>query len=178
MRAAPTPPEHVLKRTSIAIRQGHHAVLRAGVGTPFSGLGGFANSYREARRALRHATDARPLIFGPRDVPLFDELTNAARTDADSLIPQATRRALVDPTMRDTIEAFCAADLQVSVAAAALSLHPNSLRYRLGRIASLTGRDPRKLTDLPELITAARLISGGQVEADGGSFDGHEVIRT
>ena len=172
------PPEHVLKRASIAIRLTHRAVLRAGVGTPFSGLGGFANSYREARRALRHATDARPLIFGPRDVPLFDELTNAARTDADSLIPQATRRALVDPTTRDTIEAFFAADLQVSAAAAALSLHPNSLRYRLSRITSLTGRDPRRLTDLLELITAARLISGGQAEGHDGSLNGQQVVRS
>jgi DNA-binding PucR family transcriptional regulator len=62
--------------------------------------------------------------------------------------------------MRQTIEAFFDAGLQVSVSAKALSLHPNSLRYRLGRIAARTGRDPRKLPDLLELVTAARLISG------------------
>lgn len=35
----------------------------------------------------------------------------------------------------------------------------NSLRYRLGRITKLTGRDPRKLTDLLELIAATHVVS-------------------
>jgi sugar diacid utilization regulator len=135
--------------------------LRAGVGPPFTGLDGFAASYHEARRAIRHASERRPLVFGPGDVPLFDELTSLGREDANSLIPEATREVLRDHAARQTIEAFFAADLQVSVAAKALSLHPNSLRYRLGRIATLTGRDPRKLADLLELITAARLMSNG-----------------
>jgi DNA-binding PucR family transcriptional regulator len=40
-----------------------------------------------------------------------------------------------------------------------MSLHPNSLRYRLGRITELTGRDPRKITDLLELIAAAQVLT-------------------
>jgi sugar diacid utilization regulator len=152
------PPRRVLDRADVAIRQAHDGVLHAGVGTPFSGLAGFAASYREARRALKHATDQRPFVFGPHDVPLFEELTSSARDDAGNLIPETTRELLADRMMRATIEAFFAADLQVSIAAKALSLHPNSLRYRLKRIAELTGRDPRKLADLLELITAARLI--------------------
>ena len=154
------PARRVLERASAAIRaQG--ATLRAGVGTPFTGLDGFAASYHEARRALRHATDRHPIVFGPGEVPLFDELTSLGRDDASSLIPEATRQVLSDDAIRQTIEAFFAADLQVSAAAKALSLHPNSLRYRLGRIATLTGRDPRKVADLLELITAARLTSNG-----------------
>jgi sugar diacid utilization regulator len=155
------PARSVLERASAAIRHGHDAVLRAGVGTAFTGVDRFAASYREARRALKHATDQQPLVFGPDDVPLFDELTSSARDDAATLIPAATRQALGDPTTRATIEAFFAADLHVSAAATALSLHPNSLRYRLRRIAELTGRDPRHLTDLLELITAARLMTNG-----------------
>lgn len=151
----------VLERAAAVIR-GRGATFRAGVGTPFTGLDGFPVSYHEARRALRHATERRPIVFGPRDVPLFDELTSLGRDDASSLIPEATRQILSDDATRRTIEALFAADLQVSVAAKALSLHPNSLRYRLGRIAELTGRDPRKLADLLELITAARLTGNGR----------------
>jgi sugar diacid utilization regulator len=33
------------------------------------------------------------------------------------------------------------------------------LRYRLRRVADLTGRDPRRLTDMTELMAAARLIA-------------------
>lgn len=148
----------VLERADAAVR-GRGASLRAGVGTPFTGLDGFSASYHEARRALRHAGAHRPIVFGPGDVPLFDELTSLGRDDASSLIPEATRQILRDDSTRQTIEAFFASDLQVSVAAKTLSLHPNSLRYRLGRIATLTGRDPRKLADLLELIAAARLTS-------------------
>jgi len=57
------------------------------------------------------------------------------------------------------VRAFVAADLSVRAAARALSLHPNSLRYRLSRIIQLTGRNPRKLADLLELITAARMLT-------------------
>jgi len=51
--------------------------------------------------------------------------------------------------VRATLHAFVEADLSVAATASALSLHPNSLRYRLGRITELTGRD------LLELIAAA-----------------------
>jgi sugar diacid utilization regulator len=163
------PPTLVLERAATAIRQSHPAELRAGVGTPFSGLDGFAASYREARRAVRHASAARPFVFGPHEVPLFEELTSSAGRDADTLIPESTRRLLADSTIRDTVEAFFAADLHVSSAAEALSLHPNSLRYRLGRIAELTGHDPRRLPELLELITAARLIAGHAGDGGGRS---------
>jgi DNA-binding PucR family transcriptional regulator len=37
----------------------------------------------------------------------------------------------------DTLEAYYAADLSVPRAARALRIHPNSLRYRLGRIEQI-----------------------------------------
>jgi len=37
--------------------------------------------------------------------------------------------------------------------------HPNSLHYRLRRIAEITGHDPRTLAGLLELIAAARLAA-------------------
>jgi len=157
----------VLERAAQTIRQVHSAELRAGVGTPFSGIDAFRDSYREALRALRHTSVARPFVFGPDDVPLFDELTTSAPEDAYNLIPEATRQLLAADSIRETIEAFFAADLQVSVAARALTLHPNSLRYRLSRIAELTGRDPRRLADLLELITALRLLADGDGDGDG-----------
>lgn len=147
-------PRTVLERAAEAIAQILSLELRAGVGTPFSGLEGFAASYREARRVQRHASAARPFVFGLGEVSVFDELTLSAREDSRDLIPEPTRRLRADETHRETVEAFFAADLQVSVAARMLALHPNSLRYPLRRIAELTGRDPRRLPDLFELVTA------------------------
>ncbi|HEX9542660.1 MAG TPA: helix-turn-helix domain-containing protein [Streptosporangiaceae bacterium] len=48
------------------------------------------------------------------------------------LVPDAIRRALADPVVRATLHAFVEADLSVAATASAMSLHPNSLRYRLG----------------------------------------------
>jgi hypothetical protein len=102
-------------------------------------LDGFAASYHQARRALRHASGRRPIVFGPRDVPLFDELTSLGRDEASSLIPEATRQILSDDATRQTIEAFFAADLQVSVAARTLSLTPT--RFATASGASLSSPD-------------------------------------
>ena len=52
----------------------------------------------------------------------------------------------------ETVRAFAAADLNVSSAAAAMHLHPNTVRYRLARIASASGHDPRTFAGLLELL--------------------------
>jgi hypothetical protein len=150
---------NVLARAAASIRQAHGARLRAGVGATFRGLGGFSASYRQARRALRHSDGRHPFVLWPDDVLLFDELIAESGDDRAGLIPDATRRLLAEETMRTTLEAFFAADLNVAAAAGALSLHPNSLRYRLRRVADITGRDPRRLADMIELMAAARLIA-------------------
>ena len=148
----------MLERAASTIQHAHRAGLRAGVGAPFRGLGGFAASYRQARRAHVYAGERRPFVFWPDDVLLFDELTAASGEAGAELIPEATRRLLTDGAMRATLEAFFAADLNVARAAGALVVHPNSLRYRLRRMAEITGRDPRRLADMIELMAAARLI--------------------
>jgi DNA-binding PucR family transcriptional regulator len=39
-------------------------------------------------------------------------------------------------------------------------VHPNTLRYRLQRIEERSGRDPRRVSDLLELIAATRVMAG------------------
>jgi DNA-binding PucR family transcriptional regulator len=46
-----------------------------------------------------------------------------------------------------TLRSFLDGDGSVNVTAAALYLHPNSLRHRLKRITELTGCDPRSFDD-------------------------------
>ncbi len=70
----------------------------------------------------------------------------------------ALREALADPQLRQTLQAWIDHDLNVAATARALCLHPNSVRYRLRRIAQLTGHDPHRITDLLELHSAARLL--------------------
>jgi carbohydrate diacid regulator len=58
-----------------------------------------------------------------------------------------------------TLTTFVETNLSVAETARKLVLHQNSVRYRLGKIAELTGRDPRNITDLLELIAASRVIA-------------------
>lgn len=50
-----------------------------------------------------------------------------------------------------TITAFVTADMSITSAASALHVHPNTVRYRLARIAQTTGLDPRTFTGLADL---------------------------
>jgi len=147
-----------LGRTAADLASAHGAGLRAGIGPAFCGVTGFADSYYQARLALRHASDGRPIVVAPDEIGLFDELTVSHQADAAELIPAATRAALADPALRAALDAFVAANLKVADAANHLSLHPNSLRYRLRRIAERTGHDPHRFGDLLELVSAARVL--------------------
>jgi hypothetical protein len=128
----------------------------AGIGRAFAGLAELPASYRDARRALRHANDDRPVLCF-EDLRLFDELT-LARDDAADLIPVVVRETLTQRETRLSLDAYVEANLSIAEAAARLNLHPNSLRYRLRRIAELTGLDPTRMSDLLELLAASRLM--------------------
>src|SRR5258708_10761967 len=99
-----------------------------------------------------YGAPARRVVVAPGEIGLFDELTAGHHHGAAELIPLSTRTALSDPALRAALNAFVAANLNVAVAARQLSLHPNSLRYRLRRVAERTGRDPHQFTDLVELV--------------------------
>ena len=85
-----------------------------------------------------------------------------------------TARRLVDPRLRtfleqdrarggglrDTIRVLAETDLKLGVAAARLQVHPNTLQYRVRRIQERTGRNPRRVADLLELLTAIALDDG------------------
>ncbi|HEY7630074.1 MAG TPA: hypothetical protein VH817_05205 [Thermoleophilaceae bacterium] len=58
----------LLERAAAELHESHSVRLRAGIGTAFMGVGGFAMSYQEARRALRHTGEKRPFVLGPADV--------------------------------------------------------------------------------------------------------------
>ena len=62
--------------------------------------------------------------------------------------------------LRETIRALAAADLRINVAAERLQVHPNTAKYRLQRIEERTGRNPRSVADLLELMTAIALEDG------------------
>jgi DNA-binding PucR family transcriptional regulator len=59
--------------------------------------------------------------------------------------------------LKDTIRAFADADLKINAAAELLQVHPNTAQYRLRRIEERTGRNPRQIADLLDLLFAISL---------------------
>lgn len=77
---------------------------------------------------------------------------SAARTLTETLV-----LPLDDPsrTLADTLDAFLDAGCSIEQCARALYVHPNTVRYRLRKIANATGRDPSNPRDAYVLRVAA-----------------------
>ncbi|MYQ94081.1 PucR family transcriptional regulator, partial [Streptomyces sp. SID4946] len=139
--------------------------LTLGVSAAVHSAEGLRGALEEARHARRVAA-ARPgrvcaaghqelashvllLPFVPDDVRraftarLLDPLTDYDRRHRAELIP--------------TLEAFLDCDGSWTRCATRLHLHVNTLRYRVGRIEQLTGRDLSRLEDKLDFFLALRM---------------------
>lgn len=129
--------------------------VRVGVGEPRRGVAGLRLGYFEARQAAQAGPGvhrAAPLsiaglLMGNLDLPLR-ELGHAVL--APLLRHDEAHRAELVPTLRS----YLAHDCVPAATARDLTLHRNSLRYRLRLIEQLTGRDLDRLTDRTELWLA------------------------
>jgi sugar diacid utilization regulator len=140
----------------------HRTDVRYGVSGPAAGFPGIANAYREASLSLSHASAATPVV-SLNDLPALEcALIGADSRVKDMIVAKAgalTSMAPDDLSMTAaTVRAFADADLNVARAAAGLHVHPNTLRYRLARIAELTAHDPRTFAGILELVCALRTI--------------------
>ena len=56
-----------------------------------------------------------------------------------------------------TLQEYVASDFNTKVAAERLFVHPNTARYRLGKIEERTGCDLRHVADVLDLLIALRV---------------------
>ncbi|SCK47208.1 carbohydrate diacid regulator [Streptomyces sp. AmelKG-E11A] len=81
-----------------------------------------------------------------------------ARLDPGVRVETAERvLGALSAELRNTLRAYFAHDCGAVEAAQALNVHRNTLAYRLGRVAELTGRDPRAFQDAVVLQIALHL---------------------
>jgi hypothetical protein len=135
--------------------------LTVALSTAVDGLAQIPEAYREAR-TLRTAFGLMPGVNSLAEMSAFEYLT---------LRPDATARRLIPPAIHEfvasdaregapliaTLRAYVECDLNARRAADRLHVHVNTAHYRLGRIAERTGCDLRRVSDLIELLIAARL---------------------
>jgi PucR C-terminal helix-turn-helix domain/GGDEF-like domain len=136
--------------------------LAVGVSTAVGGLSQVPDAYREAS-AARSARGATPGVVELSAMSAFEYLT---------LRPDGTASRLITPAVHDfvaqdvqdggaliaTLREYVDADLNARRAAERLHVHVNTAHYRLGKIAERTGCDLRRVTDLIEILIAARLL--------------------
>jgi sugar diacid utilization regulator len=148
-----------LDRAAEWLRRAHGLELRAGVSAVCAGLAELARGYAEAASALRHAGPDRPAV-ALEDVGLLDHLTAGADAAAARLVPAGARRlATADGALAATLRAYADCDLNVARTAQRLTVHPNTVHYRLRRVQEITGHHPRRFGALAELLTALDLLA-------------------
>jgi len=132
---------------------GIHATI--GIGGAYTKPNGLRWSYFEARDAASHGLPVNEperlsltsLLLASEDVPLAD-MAN------ESLNPLRTFDATHGAELMTTLESYLNNNGSVAAVAEALTLHRNTVRYRLAQITELTGYDPAQTSDRVQLWLA------------------------
>jgi sugar diacid utilization regulator len=140
--------------------------LAMGISTVAGGVAELPRACLEARTALESVADGGGVVALPRLSPLDYLLLRA--DDTARWLVDARLRAFLDTdrarggVLVATVRAFAGADLNLRLAAGRLQVHPNTAQYRLRRIQERTGRNPRRIADLLELLVAIELDAAGR----------------
>ena len=139
--------------------------LTLGASAPATSAGGLRGALEEARHARRIAAArvGRICVSGPEELASHVLLLAAVPDE----VRRAFRSRLLDRVVGydlehqadlvRTLEAFLRYDGSWTRCAAALHVHVNTLRYRIGRIEELTGRDLSRLEDRVDFYLALEL---------------------
>jgi purine catabolism regulator len=128
----------------------------AGIGRPASGVAAVPDSLRDAELAVErvgHEFEQRLLDFEDFDLGTL-LISEAPRERIGPKVDELRAALRAQPLQYEALVAWFEHDMDVSAAAASLHLHPNSLRYRLGRVEHLVGRSLRK----PSTIAALYVV--------------------
>lgn len=159
-----------LKRAADALllrlRNDTGATINVGIGRYHPGVRGLARSHEDARAAL----SLGKRLQGNNQVHCLGELGIAAFVGvADEETKIDLAKYLLSPLDHEpellvTLNTFFAENCCPSTTAKQLSIHRNTLGYRLDKIASLTGLDPRKFDDAVQmrLCLLLRSLQGQQ----------------
>ncbi|HET7036367.1 MAG TPA: helix-turn-helix domain-containing protein [Thermomicrobiaceae bacterium] len=139
-----------------SIQRDTSAEITIGIGRYHPGVRGLAHSYQDARTALSLGRQSQ----GGNQVYCLDQLGIASFV---GLNDERTKFGLAAhllspldhaPELLETLDAFFRENCCPSTTAYRLEIHRNTLRYRLDKIASLTGLDPRAFDDAVQIRLA------------------------
>ncbi len=136
----------------------------AGIGRGVSSLAQIVDSYEDARLALDGALHKS--LFGSVLVQRFDDFSVAdvaVSTGAQDQLLRRSRslvaRLEANQGLLEALVTYLDNDLNVIQTAETLHIHPNSVRYRLGRVEALVGAPLREVATLVDLYLALRVLA-------------------
>jgi carbohydrate diacid regulator len=149
-----------LKRAAASLlarlRRDTSAEISLGIGRYHPGIPGLARSYEDARAALSLGR----YFHGLNRVHCLDELGVAAFVGLDDERTKIELAAHLlsplddEPELLQTLDVFFYENCSHLTTAQRLSIHRNTLAYRLDKIVSLTGLDPRRFDDAVQIRLA------------------------
>ncbi|MFL5734572.1 MAG: PucR family transcriptional regulator [Chloroflexia bacterium] len=138
-----------------------NAPVSIGVGRYHPGILGLAASYRDARAALSLGR----LFQGHNRVHCLDEVKSAAfvgisdRDTKADLAKHMLSPLEQEPELIETVKVFLEENCSPSAAAIRLSVHRNTLLYRLNKVRLLTGLDPHSFQDAVQIYLALLAVA-------------------
>jgi hypothetical protein len=157
-----SPPVSRLHSAARAARE-HQVQLSIGASDSPTGLAGIPDAYAAAALTLSYASPGRPVVK-LTELGTLQLLLLSSGSDVRELIREKSAPLMLLPQKEraitiEAITAFVAADMNITSSASALHVHPNTVRYRLARIAETTGLDPRTFAGLADLHCIVELHS-------------------
>jgi PucR C-terminal helix-turn-helix domain/GGDEF-like domain len=136
--------------------------LFCGLSIPRPGLARVPAGFDQAALAVSRASTSQPVV-SLAELPIVQNLllgaTGTMRTLLTSMAEEIDFDGRESPAaMRATLRAYADESMNLTRAAAALHVHPNTLRYRLGRIEERSGRDPSDFNQLVDLLCLLDLL--------------------
>jgi sugar diacid utilization regulator len=140
----------------------HDTELFCGLSTPRSSLARVPAAFDQAVLAVSRASLTQPVV-SLAELPVVQNLLLGATATMRALLTGMAEDIDLDGRetaagMRTTLHAFADASMNLTRAAEALHVHPNTLRYRLRRIHERSGRNPHDFNDLIDLVCLLDLL--------------------
>ena len=135
--------------------------ISIGLGRHHEGIAGLRRSYEEARMALMvgQRFQSRPGIYTLNNLGLAAFVGLSDERSKIDLAAHVLRALNGDSELLKTLTTFFDEDCCPSASVKKLCIHRNTLSYRLDKIATLTGLDPRRFDDAVQLRLALLLTS-------------------
>lgn len=138
----------------------YHVRITVGISERVKDIASFYQSYKQANMVVEFEMNRDSGSISQFDGASLDFLFQSLATSANMDFPKRVLKNMTHEEIsevRDLILNYIAHNGSINAVSEALYIHKNTVQYRLNKIASLTGYNPRHIKDLVSLYIALEL---------------------